>query len=52
MIIDSFRDIQTLLELPALSEVEGSTGKALLQDRHDRDKHLRADLSVEFKILL
>ena len=41
-----------MLELASLAEVECRARQALLQDRHDRDEHLRADLRVEFEVLL
>ena len=41
-----------MLELASLAEVECRARQALLQDRHDRDEHLRADLRVELEVLL
>ena len=43
---------EAMLEHAALAEVEGSAGQALLQDGHDADKHLGADLRVELEELL
>ena len=40
------------LKLTPVSEVEGTAGKALLQNAHYRDEHLGADVRVELKILV
>ena len=41
-----------MLEHAALAEVERGAGKALLQNGHHADEHLRADLRVELEELV
>ena len=57
LLVASHRHVTTLshhivFKQFALAEVEGSARQALLQDRHDGDEHLGADLRVEIEIVL